>query len=282
MKKILFLSLILSLLTGCSNNAIETNSISQTTNKIADINDTNDEYTIYEVDACDLSGDRKPNAKVDVGFGDREYWAYTNEYGQLVRVVAKEITLQDEENEPVTDKGRYCKDEAKVPGTERKEYDSGHLVFDAGGGSSNAYNIVPQNSTLNRHGSQQYMERNIRESLKAGGTCTDFEAVITYPNTDTQIPSYFKYTYTLNGNVIVDEFPNVDPDSVPVKEEKHITVPDFSDVDTFIINTNSKKIHKADCESVEKMSNKNKEGYFGNINDLIDEGYEPCKICISN
>ena len=56
---------------------------------------------------------------VDVGFGDREYWAYTNEYGQLVRVVAKQIILQDDKTEPVTADGRYYADCANVPGTER-------------------------------------------------------------------------------------------------------------------------------------------------------------------
>ncbi|WP_407372195.1 hypothetical protein [Carnobacterium sp.] len=43
-----------------------------------------------------LSGYRQTNVVVDIGFGDREYWAYTNEYGQLVRVVANEIVVQDD------------------------------------------------------------------------------------------------------------------------------------------------------------------------------------------
>ena len=52
------------------------------------------------------------------------------------------------------------------------------------------------------------MEKVIRD---AGG-CTDFVAIITYPNTSTQIPSHYSYTYTINGNVIKDEFDNVNPD----------------------------------------------------------------------
>ncbi|EAD5352205.1 hypothetical protein EVB16_15050, partial [Listeria monocytogenes] len=46
------------------------------------------------------------------------------------------------------------------------------------GGVSNAYNVTPQDSTLNRHGDQIYMESLIRS---AGGV-TDFEAIITYPD----------------------------------------------------------------------------------------------------
>lgn len=58
-------------------------------------------YKIIEVDGGDLSGNREPNVAVDIGFGDREYWALTNEYGQLVYVMADKIVLQDDENEPV-------------------------------------------------------------------------------------------------------------------------------------------------------------------------------------
>jgi hypothetical protein len=167
-------------------------------------------YKLIEVDGGDLSGYREPNVVVDIGYGDREYWAFTNEYGQLVRVIADEIVLQDDNNEPVTSSGRYYSDEAKVSGVERDDLDEGHIIADSLGGVSNAYNITPQDSTLNRHGNQAYMEKVIRD---AGGV-TNFEAIITYPNTETQIPSSYQYTYTLMGNEIVDTFDNVNPDEV--------------------------------------------------------------------
>ena len=106
-----------------------------------------------------MSGYREPNVVVDIGYGDREYWAFTNEYGQLVRVIADEIILQDDSNEPVLSSGRYYSDEAKVPGVESDVLDEGHIIADSLGGVSNAYNITPQDSTLNRHGDQAYMER---------------------------------------------------------------------------------------------------------------------------
>ena len=167
-------------------------------------------YQLIEVDGGDQSGQREPNVVVDIGFGDREYYAFTNEYGQLVKVTAAEIILQDNANEPVLATGRYYPDEAKVAGVESPTLDEGHVIADSLGGVSNAYNITPQESTLNRHGDQAYMEKVIRD---AGG-CTDFTAVITYPNTTTQIPSHYSYTYTLKGNVIHDEFDNVNPDEV--------------------------------------------------------------------
>ena len=167
-----------------------------------------DGYTLIEVYGGDLSGYRAANVVVDIGFGDREYWAYTNEYGQLVRVVAAEIILQDDATEPVNSNGRYYDDEANVPGTENSNLDQGHVIADSLGGVANAYNITPQDSVLNRHGDQAYMERNI---VQAGGA-TNFEAIITYPDTTTQVPSYYKYTYTINGYQVVDEFQNVNPD----------------------------------------------------------------------
>lgn len=165
-------------------------------------------HKLIKVDGGDTSGTRQANVVVDVGFGDREYWAYTNEHGQLVRVTAAKIILQDDSKEPVKN-GRYYSAMANVPGVGVKyDNDRGHVIADSLGGVSNAYNITPQNSTLNRHGDQAYMEKTIRD---AGGA-TDFEAIITYPNNETQIPSKYKISYTVKGNKVVDEFENGDPD----------------------------------------------------------------------
>ncbi len=195
-------------------------------------------HKLIEVDGGDLSGYREPNVVVDIGYGDREYWAFTNEYGQLVRVIADEITLQDDENEPVLSSGRYYSDEAKVPGVESDVLDEGHVIADSLGGVSNAYNITPQDSTLNRHGDQAYME----DAIRSAGGATNFEAIITYPDTKTQIPSSYQYTYTLMGNEIVDTFDNVNPDEVnaslgltgskPSDSTSSNTNDDISSVDT--------------------------------------------------
>ena len=192
-------------------------------------------YKLIEVDGGDLSGHREPNVVVDIGFGDREYYAFTNEYGQLVKVIAKEIILQDDSKEPVNSNGRYYADEAKVPGVESKTLDEGHVIADSLGGVSNAYNITPQNSTLNRHGDQAYMEKVIRD---AGG-CTDFVAIITYPNTTTQTPSHYSYTYTINGNVINDEFDNVNPDEYNANLESNTSSNNSNSTSNEINNTGS-------------------------------------------
>ncbi|WP_236355023.1 DNA/RNA non-specific endonuclease [Konateibacter massiliensis] len=218
--------LIVLLIAGCSestaDNAIEASEVEQTQEAEgakADIEtvDTKEyngaTYTIIEVDGGDLSGDRQANVAVNIGYGDREYWAYTNEYGQLVYVTADKIILQDDDTEPVNSDGRYYNDEAKVPGTEQSDLDKGHVIADSLGGVSNAYNITPQNSTLNRHGDQAYMEKVIRDA----GDCTSFVAIITYPDATTQTPSHYHYEYVLNGEKIVDDFDNVNPDELNAK-----------------------------------------------------------------
>lgn len=216
----LIILLICIFLSGCSSQSQEQSQEQQDTQyskTTEDVVETTAEtaspsngYKKIEVDGGDMSGYRQANVVVDIGFGDREYWAFTNEYGQLVRVTAKEIILQDDSTEPVKSSGRYYNNQADVDGTELTDYDKGHVIADSMGGVSNAYNITPQESTLNRHGDQAYMERVIRD---AGG-CTNFEATITYPDTTTQIPSHYHYTYTLKGNVVTDDFDNVNPDEV--------------------------------------------------------------------
>lgn len=47
----------------------------------------------------------------------------------------------------------------------------------------------------------------------------------------------------------------------------------------FVLNTNSKKFHIPTCDSVSDMNPANKKEYCGSREDLIDDGYDPCKNC---
>lgn len=49
--------------------------------------------------------------------------------------------------------------------------------------------------------------------------------------------------------------------------------------DGYVLNTNTHKFHKENCESVRDIAGSNKEVYAGNREDLINMGYEPCKRC---
>ena len=47
----------------------------------------------------------------------------------------------------------------------------------------------------------------------------------------------------------------------------------------YIINRNTGKFHYPDCPSVKQMAEHNKKEYTGNRDDLVTQGYEPCKRC---
>lgn len=52
-----------------------------------------------------------------------------------------------------------------------------------------------------------------------------------------------------------------------------------SSAEEYILNTNTKKFHLPSCESAKKTSPKNKKTYIGNKNELLNDGYSPCKAC---
>jgi len=50
-------------------------------------------------------------------------------------------------------------------------------------------------------------------------------------------------------------------------------------VNTYVLNTNTKKFHKPDCKSVKKMKDKNKGSFTGTRDAVIAQGYDPCGNC---
>jgi DNA-entry nuclease len=54
---------------------------------------------------------------------------------------------------------------------------------------------------------------------------------------------------------------------------------DSAEQKLYIINENTGKFHKADCPSVSAMKEKNRHKFTGDRQDLLRQGYEPCKNC---
>ena len=48
---------------------------------------------------------------------------------------------------------------------------------------------------------------------------------------------------------------------------------------TYVVNINSRKFHDLSCDSVKDMKEKNKMYYEGTRDELIQQGYDPCKRC---
>ncbi len=233
---------ILNVTTEEDSEQTEEETDKSTSNDTSEFNNSN--YTEVSSDSCSLSGGRVENAKVDIGYDSdyatRDYFAYTNEYGQLVHVEADEIILQNDDEEN-NGEDRYCSDEAKVPGVEQSDLDEGHMIADSLGGASNAYNITPQGSHLNRYGTQAEIEGDIRDN----GGATNFSATIEYPNTNTQIPSTYTISYTVNGTDKSETFAN---DYTPDGETKSTTT---EEVETTTETTNNDSdVYYENCTAV--------------------------------
>lgn len=48
---------------------------------------------------------------------------------------------------------------------------------------------------------------------------------------------------------------------------------------TYVLNTNTKKFHYPTCSSVDDMAEKSKQEYTGTRDEVIAQGYDPCKRC---
>lgn len=82
----------------------------------------------------------------------------------------------------------------------------------------------------------------------------------------------------VNQEPVVDGEPE-DNNSVVVNSDDGADSNMESEESGYIINTNTGKFHKPNCDSVIKMKAKNKKEFTGNREELISEGYEPCGSC---
>lgn len=55
---------------------------------------------------------------------------------------------------------------------------------------------------------------------------------------------------------------------------------EYDEIEFYILNIKSKKIHKKACGTARLISPENREIYTGDINYLIDTGYSKCGNCL--
>ncbi len=55
-----------------------------------------------------------------------------------------------------------------------------------------------------------------------------------------------------------------------------------NDTEAYILNTNSKRIHKPTCEAASTISEHNRKHYTGDISKLLNDGYSRCGSCFAN
>ncbi len=73
------------------------------------------------------------------------------------------------------------------------------------------------------------------------------------------------------------EFTDTEDDYYGFSE--NVEEPEDDEGPTYLINTNSKKIHYIHCGTGERTSEKNRDYFTGDISYLLENGYTTCKNC---
>ena len=71
------------------------------------------------------------------------------------------------------------------------------------------------------------------------------------------------------------------PETTPVTQAPVTDAPvvDDSNSESYVLNKNTKKFHFPWCRHADSIKEENKGTYEGDREDLIDQGYERCKVC---
>ena len=62
-----------------------------------------------------------------------------------------------------------------------------------------------------------------------------------------------------------------------INENQSITV--SSNINEYVLNIKTKKVHLSDCRYVDDMNDSNKEVIEGSLQEILDEGFDACKVC---
>lgn len=111
------------------------------------------------------------------------------------------------------------------------------------------------------------------ENLVASGVLMEAKSV----EDDGSGVSFKVYCYNVQPNVIID-YASGDSWRERTKIAETSTAENAQEAE-YVINTKSLKFHRADCASVSDMNSANKREFFGTREQLINEGYLPCKAC---
>lgn len=77
----------------------------------------------------------------------------------------------------------------------------------------------------------------------------------------------------------LNEETNIIPESREKEDKEERPSEDSKVEEYYVLNLNSKRFHKPNCESVETIKSSNRDDFYGTREELISQGYTPCGGC---
>lgn len=170
-------------------------------------------------------------------------------------------------------------------------YNRCHLVgWQIAGENANVRNLITGTRHMNTQGMLPYEEQ-VANYIESTGNHVLYRATPIYQGEDLVARgvllearsvedagsglTFCVFCFNVEPGVSIDYATGNNAADGTMFEEDLIDEGDF----TYILNTNTKRIHYSYCSSVDDMKEKNKQGWNGTVDEAIAQGYVPCGRC---
>ena len=242
----------------------------------------------------DVNDDVPFFSEEDMSFNGQEYWTL-DELGRCTGVMALvgPETLPTEKRDPdlssVTPTGWH---QAQYEGIDPENGDwlfqRCHLAgYQLTGQNANEQNLITGTRYMNVEGMLPF-ENSVRQYVETGNhvvyrVTPYFEGdellsrgvLMEARSVEDNLVQFCAFCYNVQPGIELDYATGESWREDKAEEPKALENADM----TYILNTSSKKIHKPSCSSVSDMKDKNKKETTQSRDELISDGYTPCKRC---
>ena len=286
-------------MTTPSDTSLDTPSSSETSESPATSNATtpakesNSSFSISEIPAYSGSPYVVINNNIPY-FTESDYTTYSYEYyseldslgrcGVCVASIGKDLMPTEERGSigSVKPTGWHTVKYDNVDG--KYLYNRCHLIgYQLSGENANTKNLITGTRYLNIQGMLPF-ENMVADYVKETGNHILYRSTPIFEGNNGDGICFNVYCYNVQPDISINyatgdsSFAGTQQ-TEPPKQTEQSNPPAQNVESTYILNVNTKKFHYPSCSSVKQMSDKNKQTYTGSRDDLISQGYDPCKKC---
>lgn len=178
-------------------------------------------------------------------------------------------------------------------------YNRCHLIgYQLAGENDNEDNLITGTRYMNVEGMQPY-ENQVSNYVESTGHHVHYRVtpvflgddllargvLIEAQSVEDDKISFCRYCYNVQPGITIDysDGGSVGPEFVGSEAEAPAETKAIAESEkktqTYILNTNTKKFHRPNCDSVKDIKDKNKKEVESTREEIIAQGYEPCKKC---